>query len=1545
MADGKDKPKPPNGADDKPSSFAETDGIDWFIMSDFNDLLSGSSTTLEPNVKPSTKPSIKSDLKSNPPPPTNPNPSRPHPPSPQSASTNQGNPFIDNQDEDDAAWLAELDLDSPVVSDLSLAGTILSGLPQENTPQEPPVTTLRKLPARDPSTTKSSSHVTTEAPQPEPSLAAPEGIDWLILSNLEENISEASAKNSAANSRPNPGLGISPSSNSSFDHADLDLDLDFGSDEHDQILAAEFINGGTLESLSSSTQSDLEALDRLIGTELESDIAISEDINDELASLLADESVASEANSFASDDFISDDLADLGSEDSLADSSLENDLLESEADVDAWLQGFSEPELLSEVELSAAPEIAPAPIIAAKPHIVPSTTGNVQDHSQVEGTDPEDNIWESIGSTNSGAQGDDLGWQNDGDLAPWDQPVVNNLVTNKATSNPSETDSLDTAIVFDFNQFSATASATAMDDWLETSLPSVSGPNAKPVTDGDEFGDMVWHIPGNDDDFGDTVVTGWIEPAARTSAKAKPSVADDSNLSLDLNSALNTPSATNLSDQDPFAVSWDSPAPVATGANPAPAQLGVNHPESNDIGAVTGSNTILHTNSNAAELAPEALELMTELEHEFGNDISHDTNTANVTANHANNSLLGLEYDLGGVSASHNAEAIAPGFWEDNFDAMLATEELSDWESDPVDQSNYLDHVANELFQYAPDLEKSAPDAQPPQPSGIVPPPPVHRPTEPSSQVTTLHTPSTARFDAPKDDFEDALEGQFQNEFDYGFSDELNPDFSNYDLGVGESPADYGANYQEFMTGSGVEGEFDGIAAATQTPNYATHPNGNYPDTNYLDHNLEHGSAAEGLSSGGSSLTSSISDYGTDYGGDDFNLDPYAATALDIDLVDFSGVIADDFMPSGYIEENHPNPDYASSYTADYSDAPIHQPLEDQPNFSYPDSGTGLIPSPQATYLNNAPHHTAGIPSPSTDSFSKPISTPISSPMGNIDNDYLDNFDLDEFDSSVGGLSPMSSAPDASFNQAPQADYTSPSSAHNPLPLPPLPKMPPLPPLPHNKPTNRANPNNKGMGHGNTGSTAAADYAPQTNVAQNMPQPPRPSSTQVSTGTTINPPPISPRPRGNSSGTVFDDDFLRSGGRSSTASNSGGSAMDTGFNTGRSPVLSDFNDIGGLDIRDDTDWTGLLDGDSELSDSFTAMPISSYGTPKLPDQSGFFTGETDDLPRHRQPPLVAGNTGLTGFGSGPRPTPTPQIADQFRPPYPSGQIGNTGISSEKENERPSLPVSISLEAIWDKAKWPIVGLILLLIGGGGMMLLQRPYTELGLKLGFIKDVSGKNLQGANFKDAKLENVNFSGANLEAVVFENANLKGADLSDAKLDGVNFAKANLRGTRLLRTSIVWANFKGAQLNLADLEGADVNRSNFAGATLQGANLRGMKLGEGDKMARLEPRDRLMWQLVNEPKPGRNLAGQNLMGFNLNGAVLTGANLTNSQLSFVDLTGADLKNANLSGATVKGMNLSGAKLNGAQFTGAVWDKDKPPKTDAATVCPNGKPGPCKF
>jgi uncharacterized protein YjbI with pentapeptide repeats len=266
--------------------------------------------------------------------------------------------------------------------------------------------------------------------------------------------------------------------------------------------------------------------------------------------------------------------------------------------------------------------------------------------------------------------------------------------------------------------------------------------------------------------------------------------------------------------------------------------------------------------------------------------------------------------------------------------------------------------------------------------------------------------------------------------------------------------------------------------------------------------------------------------------------------------------------------------------------------------------------------------------------------------------------------------------------------------------------------------------------------------------------------------------------------------------------------------------------------------------------------------------------------------------------------PDPTAVWNYNPPE---SFSETEAEVSAFTPKPSFDFVASFTQLWQRFKIPMIAIATVggLWGIYSIPFVQRGITEMGLKSQLLKDASQKNLSGMNFQDAKLEKVNFSNATLK-----NTNLKRANLTGASLNG-----ANLRG----------ANLSGANLRAVDLRNSKIEL-------------------KGEKTTKLEPKDLLMWRLVNEPKQGRNLSRQNLDGFYLSGVMFKRANLIEAKLPWVNLSNANLVEAQLAGANLTGTNLIGANLTGADLSGVTWNKQEP-RTDGTTICPNGKKGPCKF
>lgn len=331
---------------------------------------------------------------------------------------------------------------------------------------------------------------------------------------------------------------------------------------------------------------------------------------------------------------------------------------------------------------------------------------------------------------------------------------------------------------------------------------------------------------------------------------------------------------------------------------------------------------------------------------------------------------------------------------------------------------------------------------------------------------------------------------------------------------------------------------------------------------------------------------------------------------------------------------------------------------------------------------------------------------------------------------------------------------------------------------------------------------------------------------------------------------------------------------------------------------DDLEWSQLLESDGDSSgDMFdvqsqkTALtPITQRFQPVM-DTSGRF-GHTQG---NQQPQQNYSNS-------------KPNLASNPVVVQPLVQAPPPPAPPKRSRNRSQ---GISLETLWQKyLKLPVIliGIPATLFGLFSIPPVQNFMLGLGLKIQIVKDVSGKNLENIDLQEATLKQVNFS----------NANLSGANL------------------------------KKANLNLADFSNTDLTSADLTGASMQGTYLKGTKIGiaPAKNETKLDKADLLMWRILNQPQSVKNtLSGKNLSWFNMQSADLRNANLSGAKLIGADFFKANLGGANLGGADLTVANFTGANLSGANLGGIVFAKNKSPKSDNTTICPNGKKGPCSF
>ncbi len=111
---------------------------------------------------------------------------------------------------------------------------------------------------------------------------------------------------------------------------------------------------------------------------------------------------------------------------------------------------------------------------------------------------------------------------------------------------------------------------------------------------------------------------------------------------------------------------------------------------------------------------------------------------------------------------------------------------------------------------------------------------------------------------------------------------------------------------------------------------------------------------------------------------------------------------------------------------------------------------------------------------------------------------------------------------------------------------------------------------------------------------------------------------------------------------------------------------------------------------------------------------------------------------------------------------------------------------------------------------------NREFDPPGARLG----LRGVDLRGVNLYRANLDGADFRGAKLAWAVFSNASLRVADFSNVVAQHASFIEADLTRAGFLEADLGAARFEKANLRGAVLIGANVRNAGFGGSDLRGA-----------------------------------------------------------------------------------------------------------------------------
>ncbi|HXJ74914.1 MAG TPA: pentapeptide repeat-containing protein, partial [Candidatus Dormibacteraeota bacterium] len=206
-------------------------------------------------------------------------------------------------------------------------------------------------------------------------------------------------------------------------------------------------------------------------------------------------------------------------------------------------------------------------------------------------------------------------------------------------------------------------------------------------------------------------------------------------------------------------------------------------------------------------------------------------------------------------------------------------------------------------------------------------------------------------------------------------------------------------------------------------------------------------------------------------------------------------------------------------------------------------------------------------------------------------------------------------------------------------------------------------------------------------------------------------------------------------------------------------------------------------------------------------------------------------------------------------------------------------------------------------------IIRKQYAQLSNARLAGGELSGADFFGANLFGASLNGSNLAGATLAGADVRTANLKQADLRGADLFGIQALFTTFDSATLAGADARFGDFEAGSFFNADLTGADFRFAILSRADFDFAVLNQVKL---DDNTLIDPKPKLIWQIVNEGRPGGVLTNQDLSFASLIGANLNGAKLNGSDLSATDLRDADVRGANFTLANLRFVDFRGTLID---------------------------------
>lgn len=270
----------------------------------------------------------------------------------------------------------------------------------------------------------------------------------------------------------------------------------------------------------------------------------------------------------------------------------------------------------------------------------------------------------------------------------------------------------------------------------------------------------------------------------------------------------------------------------------------------------------------------------------------------------------------------------------------------------------------------------------------------------------------------------------------------------------------------------------------------------------------------------------------------------------------------------------------------------------------------------------------------------------------------------------------------------------------------------------------------------------------------------------------------------------------------------------------------------------------------------------------------------------------------------------------------------------------------------------------------GSSFIGARYTDLDMRWQPLTTTrfDGASLTGGRFDDAQANATRFDNSVLSGVSFARADLRGSSFVNVGLQNTNFSGADLSGSTLsvaapppgidLVARIENAIFRAGRIQQSartkvsfagtDLSGTDLGESDFTDGNFTYANLTGATFGDRGfgKLTRatltgtrLHALSAPGWSFAEASAALLDVRDANLRGAKFTKATLTGSTFCGTDLTQVDFAGANMSNALVGASTTSDIyRVGGRTIVCPANTGRAQAI-----TSAATLCPNGSPGPC--